>query len=58
MYGGTYGGTAGRHVARTSHPSPRSAFIDGKTDRIAALHARKPGQPHPLSTAVPTCGTP
>jgi metallo-beta-lactamase class B len=31
-----------------NHPYRDQTFIDGKTDRIAALHARKPGEPHPF----------
>jgi len=29
-----------------NHPYRDQTFIDGKTDRIAALHARKPGESH------------
>jgi len=31
-----------------NHPYRDQTFIDGKTDRIAALQARKAGQPHPF----------
>ena len=31
-----------------NHPYRDQTFIDGKTDRIAALQARKPGEPHPF----------
>jgi hypothetical protein len=31
-----------------NHPYRDQTFIDRKTDRIAALQARKPGQPHPF----------
>jgi len=31
-----------------NHPYRDQTYIDGKTDRIAALHARKPGEPHPF----------
>jgi len=31
-----------------NHPYRDQTFIDGKTDRIAALQVRKPGEPHPF----------
>ena len=31
-----------------NHPYRDQTFIEGKTDRIAALQARKPGEPHPF----------
>ena len=31
-----------------NQPYRDQTFIDGKTDRIAALQVRKPGEPHPF----------
>jgi metallo-beta-lactamase class B len=31
-----------------NHPYRDQTFIEGKTDKIAALQARKPGEPHPF----------
>ena len=40
------GEEAGVEVS-ANHPYRDQTFIDGKTDKIAALQARKPGGPHP-----------
>jgi metallo-beta-lactamase class B len=42
------GEEAGADGYIANHPYRDQTFIDGKTDRVAALHARKPGQPHPF----------
>jgi metallo-beta-lactamase class B len=44
----TIGEEAGVDGYIANHPYRDQTFIDGKTDRIAALQARKPGQPHPF----------
>ena len=42
------GEEAGADGYIANHPYRDQTFVDGKTDRIAALRARKPGEPHPF----------
>jgi metallo-beta-lactamase class B len=44
----TIGQEAGVDGYIANHPYRDQTFIDGKTDRIAALQARKRGEPHPF----------
>jgi metallo-beta-lactamase class B len=44
----TIGEQAGVDGYIANHPYRDQTFIDGKTDRIAALQARKAGEPHPF----------
>jgi metallo-beta-lactamase class B len=44
----TIGEAAGVDGYIANHPYRDQTFVDGKTDRIAALRARKSGEPHPF----------